>query len=126
MLTGVDFRNEPDPAGAWWTWWDGVVHDDALSWFLSALARAGLSPPPRDAFEGAGRPEARLLLCDALARPEPQLVERARRELARMLGRDPPGGEPLGRELETVPPRGPDRDHWIAGLRKSLAERREK
>ncbi len=111
VLTGVDLRAEPDPPGAWWAWWDGVVHDDALAWFLSALARAGTSPPPEDAFKDPGSADARQFLVEVLGRKEPHFVERARRELGRMLGRD----------LGTMPPKGLERDRWIEAVRKSIA-----
>jgi HEAT repeat protein len=111
VLTGVDLRAEPDPPGAWWSWWDGVVHDDATAWFLSALARAGASPPPEDAFKDQGTADARQFLVEVLGRKEPHFVERARRELGRMLGRD----------LGTMPPKGLERDRWIETVRKSIA-----
>ena len=111
VLTGVDLRGETDPPGAWWAWWDGVVHDDATAWFLSALARAGMNPPPEDTFKGEGTADARQFLVEVLGRKEPHLVERARRELSRMLGRD----------LGTIPPKGLERDRWIETVRKSIA-----
>ncbi len=110
ILTGVDLRAQADPAGAWWSWWDGVVHDDALSWFLSALSRAGATPPAKEAFAGPGTPEARHFLVEVLSRREPHLVERARRELARM----------LSREIGAVPMKGADRNAWIEGLRAEI------
>jgi len=110
VLSAVDLRGETDPPGAWWSWWDGVVHDDATAWFLSALARAGMSPPPEDAFKDQGSADARQFLVEVLARKEPHLVERARRELSRMLGRD----------LGTMPPKGLERDRWIEAVRKSI------
>lgn len=111
VLSGVDLRTETDPPGAWWTWWDGVVHDDALAWFLSALGRAGIETPAAEGFAGAGTADAKLFLVEILARKEPHFVERARRELSRMLGRD----------LGPLPPKGPDRDRWIEALRRSIA-----
>jgi len=179
VLTGMDLRAQTDPPGAWWAWWDGVVHDDALAWFLSALSRAGMAPPPRTAFEahttpgeagergpgetrdrgpgeagergpgeavdrdpgeagdhspgeagergpgetrdrGPGRigdpagprgtREGLLFLVEVLSRKEPHLVERARREL----------GSRLGRDLGTLPPKGADREAWIAGVRAAI------
>jgi HEAT repeat protein len=107
VLTGADLRTQPDPAAAWWSWWDGVVHDDALSWFLSALSRAGANPPAKEAFAGSGTREGRLFLLEVLKRKEPHLVERARRELARMLAKD----------VGTLPIKGADRDAWIEKLR---------
>lgn len=110
VLTGVDLRAQPDPAAAWWSWWDGVVHDDALSWFLSALSRAGATPPEKEAFSGSGTREARLFLLEILSRKEHHLVERARRELARMLAKD----------IGPLPLKGADRDAWIARLRSEV------
>ena len=108
VLSGVDLRGEADPANAWWSWWDGVVHDDSLAWFRAACERATLAPPAREAFDGAGSREARLFLTIVLDRQEPHLVERARRELGRMLGRD----------LGPPPPRGTARAGWIEELRR--------
>src|SRR5206468_3767432 len=102
-LTGVDFRGEPDPAAAWWSWWDGVVHDDALAWFRAALDRAGAAPPPAEALTGKGTRAGRAFLVTVMERPEAHLAERARRELARL----------LGRELEPLPARGERRDAWL-------------
>ena len=115
VLTCVDFRGQPDPSGAWWNWWDGVVHDDSLAWFLGALERAGIAPPEREAFGGSGTPQARQFLCAVMSRPEGHLVERARRELSRLVGRD----------LGEIPPRGSARDAWLATLRESLQHQRE-
>ncbi|MFN0242011.1 MAG: hypothetical protein ACKVWV_03895 [Planctomycetota bacterium] len=116
ILTCVDLRGRADPASAWWEWWDGVVHDDALAWFLGALARPAEGAPPvrlpaRAAFDGEGTLEARLALVDAMDRPEAHLAERARRELARR----------SGRELGPLPARGPNRDVFLADLRRSLS-----
>ncbi|MFN0007705.1 MAG: HEAT repeat domain-containing protein [Planctomycetota bacterium] len=110
VLTGTDLRAERDPPSAWWSWWDGVVHDDATAWFLAALARAGADPPKKADLEGAGTRAGRLAMLEVLGRREPHLVERARRELTRMLGRD----------LGQLPSRGASRDAWIAGLRDSI------
>jgi HEAT repeat protein len=115
VLTCVDFRAQPDAASAWWSWWDGVVHDDSLAWFLGALERGGLAPPARNAFEGGGTPQGRACLVAIMTRPETNLVERARRELSRMLGRD----------LGEMPPRGSARDMWLFALRESLQHKRE-
>lgn len=115
ILTGVDFRGQPDPASAWWTWYDGVVHDDALAWFRAALERAGESAPPAEALRGAGTREGRLFLVGVLARNEAQLVERARRELGRL----------LQREIGDLPAHGPQRTTWISDLRESILAARD-
>jgi hypothetical protein len=112
VLTGVDLRGEADPAGAWWGWWDGVVHDDATAWFLAALARAGANPPARTDLEGSGTRAGRLFLLEVIARRESHLVERARRELSRMLGHD----------VGALPARGEERDAWIAAQREAITE----
>jgi len=111
VLTATDLRGERDPASAWWGWWDGVVHDDATAWFLAALARAGANPPTEADLAATGTRAGRLSMLEVLGRREPHLVERARRELSRMLGRD----------LGPLPPKGPGRDAWIAEVRDSLA-----
>jgi len=110
VLTGTDLRAERDPPSAWWSWWDGVVHDDATAWFLAALARAGADPPTKADLEGAGTRAGRLAMLEVLGRREPHLVERARRELSRMIGRD----------LGPLPSRGVGRDAWISELRDSI------
>ncbi|MBK7874527.1 MAG: HEAT repeat domain-containing protein [Planctomycetes bacterium] len=88
VLTGVDFRSQPDPASSWWAWYEGVVHDDAQAWFRAALERAGESAPAPEALRAPGTRAGKLFLATILARPEPHLAERARRELAKLLGRE--------------------------------------
>lgn len=106
VITCVDQRGEADPPLAWWNWWEYVVHDDAGAWFCGALERLGAAPPTPDELRAGGR-AAREFVFDVLQRDEPHLVERARRELARMIGRDP----------GALPPPGPERRAWIASLR---------
>ena len=118
VLTGIDYRAVEDPANQWWNWWDGVVHDDSVSWFRAALERLQLHPPGADAFAGKGSPEGRAYLLDLLQRPEPRqetwIPERARRVLARM----------LGIELEPLPAPGPAREAWLAALSAEVEKRR--
>ncbi len=109
ILTCVDARSQVDAPQAWWTWWDGVRHDDAEAWFLAALERTGMSPPPPSAFVDQGTAQGRLFLVNVMARPEPWLVERARREYKRLTGTDP----------GSIPAAGPERDKWIHDLRAS-------
>jgi len=93
VLTCVDERGQSDPASAWWSWWDLVVHDDSLAWLLGAAEGEGLSAPPAAAFAGKGTRAAADFLVDLLGVPKAHLQERARRELSRLLGRelqDPP------------------------------------
>ncbi len=98
VLTGMDLRGEPDPAGAWWKWWDLVVHDDSIAWFCAGLERSGVSSPVPDALRGRGTAEgARFLLALSGGKYSvpAHLSERARRELERMLGHavELPAGE---------------------------------
>jgi HEAT repeat protein len=111
VLTCVDARGQIDPAQTWWGWWDGVRHDDAQAWFRAALERVGMSPPPPSAFVESGTAQGRLFLVNVMARTEPWLVERARREYKRLTGKDP--GE--------IPAAGPERDAWIRDLRASAS-----
>jgi HEAT repeat protein len=115
LLTCVDFRAQQDPAANWWDWWDGVVHDNAGSWLRAALERLQLHPPGAEALAGRGTKEGRAFVLSLLARPEPWLVERARRELARM----------LAIEVEPLPPPGAARDAWVARLAVEVEQRRE-
>jgi HEAT repeat protein len=111
ILTCTDYRTEASPSAAWWAWWDYVVRDDAQAWLCGALARLQLGSPTPDEVR-RGDPAAVKLLFDLCARDEAHLVERARRELSRLAGRD------LGR----MPPRGRERELWLATLRESLSE----
>jgi HEAT repeat protein len=113
ILTGVDLRAEPDPAAAWLTWWTGVVHDDPLAWFLAALERAGVPTPEAAVFSGSGTSEGAAFLAGILSRVEPSLAERARRELARL----------LGREIEPLPPPGPEFDRVVEALQQEIGSR---
>ncbi|MCK6447298.1 MAG: hypothetical protein L6Q99_12985 [Planctomycetes bacterium] len=116
VLTCVDLRDADDPAGAWWDWWDSVVHDDSLAWLRQGAERVGVDAPPAEAFvgpSGKGTREGLEFLCRLAARAEPHLAERARRELCAF----------AGRELGSLPVVGPERDAWLAGLAESLAAR---
>lgn len=116
ILTCVDLRDADDPAGAWWDWWDSVVHDDPLAWLRQGAERAGVEAPPAEAFVGQNGKGTRAgleFLCRLAARAEPHLAERARRELCVF----------AGRELGSLPVVGPERDAWLAGLAESLAAR---
>jgi HEAT repeat protein len=115
ILTCVDFRAQEDPAAQWWNWWDGVVHEDSLAWFRAALERLQLSPPNPEALAGKGTNAGRAYLLELLARPEPWLAERARRELARM----------LGSELEALPPAGQSREAWVARVAAEVEKHRD-
>ncbi len=114
ILTAVDFREDADPALAWWNWWDTVVHDDALAWFRAACERRGLATPSAEDLSGEGTMNAALFLVDVMGRNESYLVERARRELSRLLGHD----------LGKLPARGSMRDAWRDELRDRIRNRK--
>jgi len=116
VLTCVDYSQEPNPAEAWWAWWDRVGGTDPFSWFCGALAAAELtiygSP---ESLGGQGTLKGGLGLLAVMrgeAGAESFLVERSRRELSRLLGRDIGG----------FPPRGRQFDRWCAELEFSLGE----
>ena len=113
VLSGVDLRSEADPAAAWYGWWSGVVHGDALAWFLGGAARAGYAVPEPEALAGAGRAEGALFLVGPLADGPTHLAERARRELTRL----------LGREVDVPPGEEPARGAWFEALRGEIAAR---
>ena len=113
ILTCVDLRGEPDPALAWWNWWEFVVHNDSIAWLRAALERLEIPTPPAEAFADGGNEACILFLIDVLGRPEPHLVERARRELSIR----------LGRELGALPPSGPERAAWISAAREAAQTR---
>jgi len=113
VLTCTDLRGAPDPAAAWWSWWEGVVHDDSLAWLRAALERAGAKAPAPEALAGEGTREGALFLIEVMGRGEPYLVERARRELSRL----------LGAEVGAPPAPGAERTAWLGGLRKKVDER---
>jgi len=115
VLSCVDYRGQPNPAEAWWQWWEQVVHDDAHAWFAAALLRAGIEVPPAEEFQGDGTRAAALCCLSAIGAPNEALAERARRELARMLGSD----------VGEIPPAGVDRDAWLYTLREVVLERRK-
>jgi HEAT repeat protein len=110
ILTCVDFSEAADPAVAWWSWWDLVVHDDSLAWLRGELERLGVDAPPAEALAGAGTREGALFLLEVMRRDEPHLVERGRRELERL----------LETELAEAPPLGSRRDVWFADLREAV------
>ncbi len=113
IVTGVDLRAEPDPAAAWLTWWTSVLHDEPLAWFLAALERAGVPTPEAAAFPGGGTSEGAAFLAGIVTQVDPPLAERARRELARM----------LGREIQPLPPPGPELDRAVEALQQEIGSR---
>jgi HEAT repeat protein len=114
VLTCFDPRAQPEAVEAWWQWWEGVRHDDSLLWFRAGLERVGISTPPQGALEGEGTLQGRIFLTEVLARPEDLLVERARRELGRL----------LGREIGPLPPKGREREEYARKLREELRSTR--
>ena len=115
VLTCIDFRHELDPADAWWSWWDDVRHDDAMSWFLAAAEARDIPAPDRSAFQAGGTEEGIAFLIRVMAREEAWLVERARRELIRTAGRD----------IGSLPARGVERDVWLGTLYEVLTDGRD-
>jgi len=110
VLTCVDMRKEPDPAVAWWNWWESVVHDDSLAWLRAAAERLDLRAPPTEAFADGGTDEAFRFLLALIDRGEEPVAERARRELALRFGRG----------LGALPPAGTARETWIAAARAAV------
>jgi len=110
VLTCVDFRGASDAAGSWSEWWREVVHDDPLAWLRAAMERRGVEAPPNETLVGTGTLEGALFLLEVMQRPEGFLVERARRELSRM----------TGREIAVVPRGEPGREAWLAALREGV------
>jgi len=112
VLTCVDFREDEGPALAWWSWWDLVVHDDSLAWLRAAAVREGLEAPPEDALQSEGTREGALFLYTMMQLEGPHLVERARRELERL----------LGVPVETPPTSGQLRGEWLAAVQQEIDE----
>ncbi|MCP3918073.1 MAG: HEAT repeat domain-containing protein [bacterium] len=112
ILTCVDLRDETDAAEAWYRWWDGVVRDDSNAWFRAACEARGFSTPPAEAFADGGNEEAIAFLLAVMRRPEPFLVERARRGLSLLVHRD----------LGAVPAAERDRDAWLTTLYEVLTK----
>jgi HEAT repeat protein len=111
ILSAIDFRERDDPAAAWSDWYRTTIPGDALAWLRAAGERVGLRAPEAAEFAGEGSALARTFLLDLLSRRENHLVERARRELSRLVGAD----------LGDLPVRGPLRDTWIADLAERVA-----
>ncbi|MFT6713020.1 MAG: hypothetical protein ACJAVJ_000293, partial [Planctomycetota bacterium] len=116
VLTCVDYSGEPDPSDAWWAWWDRVGGTDPFGWFCGALAAAELSmhgSPESLGGEGTLRGGLGLLtIVRGETGAESFLVERSRRELSRLLGRD----------IGSFPPRGRMFDSWCRQLELELGD----
>ena len=112
VLSCVDLRSKSNASAAWWAWWEDVVHDDPQAWLAAAATRLGIAPCEPAAIR-AGSPEGLAFLEQCARRDENWLCERARRELARLAGRD----------VGALPARGRQRDLWLSTLREQLAVR---
>ena len=112
VLSCLDLRSKSNASAAWWTWWEEVVHDDPQAWLAAAAPRLELAPcEPGEIRAGSAAGLAFLEAC--ARRDENWLCERARREFARLVGRD----------VGALPPRGRQRDLWLSTLREQLAAR---
>ncbi len=111
--TCTDLRASGNPSVAWWDWWEGVVHDKPNAWLCAALERLGVSAPKPDELARPGTRQGMRFLTLVMRRPEAHLVERARRDLGRL----------LGRELGALPVPGDDRNLFIADLEREIAKR---
>jgi HEAT repeat protein len=96
VLTCLDAGSQPDPASAWWEWWDGVVHDNAQAWLRAACERLSITPLAAEELLPPLRESALLLCLELMRRPESWLAERGRRELSRLLAAPLPPLPPMG------------------------------
>jgi HEAT repeat protein len=112
VITCVDHRTAPDPAEAWYRWWDEVDRRSPLAWFRATCEALSLRPPIAEAFANRGTRDARDFLIALIANADADwLVERARRELGRMLGVD----------LGPIPQGRAERALWLDTLSERLA-----
>ncbi|MBM3986484.1 MAG: hypothetical protein FJ294_00820 [Planctomycetes bacterium] len=112
VLSCLDLRSKSNASAAWWAWWEDVAHDDPQAWLAAAAGRIGLAPCESSAIR-AGTGEGLAFLEQCARRDENWLCERARREFARLVGRD----------VGALPSRGRQRDLWLSTLREQLAAR---
>ncbi|MEO6708996.1 MAG: hypothetical protein ABI054_07095, partial [Planctomycetota bacterium] len=101
------------PAVGWWDWWEGVVHDDPNAWLCAALQRLGANAPQPADLQAPGTRDGLRFLTTVLRRNEAHLVERARRDLGRL----------LGRELGLLPEAGAERNAFISVLEHEIGQR---
>ncbi len=113
VSTCIDLRASGNPSVAWWDWWEGVVHNDAAAWLCGALERLGVSAPAPAELASPGTRQGLRFLTLVMRRSEAHLVERARRDLGRL----------LGRELGALPVPGDDRNLFIADLEREISKR---
>lgn len=114
VMSCIDHRGSPNPSGAWWAWWEEVVHDDAQAWLLGATAKLNLAPVSIEALR-EGRSEALEQLATLAKGERDWLAERARREFSRLAGRD----------VGALPARGRERNAWLSTLVEQLLARRK-
>lgn len=112
VLSCLDQRAKSNASAAWWAWWEEVVHDDPQAWLAAAASRLGLAPCAPGELK-LGSPAGLAFLEQCARREENWLCERARREFARLAGRD----------VGALPARGRQRDLWLSTLREQLAAR---
>lgn len=124
ILTGVDYRGRPDPAGDWWVWRDASGSGDALDWFCAGynalvqsgkdvdLTAGGVQIDP-DELRGKGTVKGASSLVELLRIGAPAHLEtRSMRELKRLIGSD----------LGSLPPPGRLREQWCDVLQSRLPE----
>ena len=88
ILSCVDFRASEDPVSAWWSWWDLVVQDNSRAWIAAAAEVARRPAPGLEALAGDVSLEGALFFLSLLTDDRPHVVERVRRELSLILGRE--------------------------------------
>lgn len=117
VITCFDGREFDDPGQRWTDWYRDVTHEESLSWLLAAMERREIHVSAVAAFRGTGpgTREGALLLLEILGGEEDFLVERARRELSRMLGGD----------LGEMPRSESEQGIWLRALRDTILERFE-
>ena len=107
VLSCVDYRGDPLPAERYYKFWAESTRRDAFVWFTAALSRRGLKgPPAADYADPPGTEDARTFLLALLNQGDAEydvVIERARRELERLLG------ESLG----PLPSSGRARTGWL-------------
>ncbi|MFT7540889.1 MAG: HEAT repeat protein, partial [Gammaproteobacteria bacterium] len=88
ILSCMNFGGEENALAAYWDWWDVVVHDNSRAWIAAAGEMAGLAAPPLTELTSTPTEAGLRFYLDMLDDTRPHVVERVRRELSRILGRD--------------------------------------
>jgi HEAT repeat protein len=112
VLTCLDLRTRADRSLAWKAWWEGAAQDEPLAWLRDAQVRLGLPVAPPGSLESGGSIDGALALAASVAAPAGVVSERARRELARLLGED-----------VSAPPVGQGLERWRSDLDAAIARR---